>query len=235
MKEMLSYFKDLDKRAAVILISTPFLMVFSMYQGNHKFFLKHIAPSMGQLSHPQWTAFGYEFMSLDILFLLIPILLIKFYLKEDLADYGLAIGDWRFGIKAILIAYPLTLPLLYFGAMDKAIQAKYPLVKAAALSPTHFLWWALTYLAFYVAWEFMFRGFMQFGLREQFGAFGSIMFQVMVSTIMHYDKPFAETFSAIIAGVIWGAIALRTRSIFYVLIFHWIFGLTNDLLVIFLR
>ena len=235
MKEIFSYFEDLDRRSATILIATPFLMVFYMYQGNHAFFTKHIASSMGNLAHPQWTAYGYQFMSLDILFILIPILLIKFYLKEDLADYGLTIGDWRFGLKAILIALPLTMPILYFGAMDKAIQAKYPLVKVAAISPKYFLMWALTYLTFYVGWEFMFRGFMQFGLRKKFGAFGSIMFQVMASTIMHYDKPFSESFAAVIAGIIWGAMALKTRSIYYVLIFHWLFGLSNDIFVIMLR
>ena len=234
MKEMLSYFKGLDRRSATVLIATPFLITFYIYQGNHAFFSTHIAPSMGKMAYPQWMAYGYQFLMLNILFLLIPILLVKFVMKEKLTDYGLGLGDWRFGIKAILIALPLTLPLLYFSAADKAMQATYPLVKVVGQSPKLFILWAGTYLTFYIAWEFMFRGFMQFGLREKFGTFGSIMFQVMVSTIMHYDKPFPETFSAIIAGAIWGAIALRTRSIYYVLIFHWLFGLSNDLFVIML-
>ena len=234
MKEMLSYFKGLNRRSATILISTPFLLTFYIYQGNHTFFTKNIAPMVGKLAYPQWMAYGYQFLMINILFLLIPVLLIKFVLKEKLSDYGLGLGDWRFGLKAILVTLPLMMPLLYFSAADKAMQATYPLVKVVGKNPKIFLLWAATYFTFYVAWEFMFRGFMLFGLREKFGNFGSIMFQVLISTIMHYDKPFAETFGAIIAGAIWGAIAFRTRSIYYVLIFHWLFGLANDIFVIML-
>lgn len=235
MKEMLSYFKDLDKKSTIILVASMFLMVIYMYQGNHSFFVKHLSHLVSDKQYLQWSSYGYQFLMANILFVLVPIVIIKFVFKENLVDYGLGLGDWRFGLKAFAIAFPITFPFLYLGAMDKEIQATYPLAKIAGQDVNTFLLWTLTYFTFYVAWEFMFRGFMQFGLRERFGAFGAIMFQVMASTLLHYDKPFSETFGAIIAGVIWGAVALRSRSIWYVLLFHWLFGLCNDVFSVWFR
>jgi membrane protease YdiL (CAAX protease family) len=225
---MLSYFRDLDRKSATVLIASPILMVLYMYQGNHAFFLKHFRHLVADASYQPWAAYGYQFAMALLLFVLIPMLLIKFVIRAPLADFGFGLGDWRFGLKALAVTIPLAVPLLYLGSGDPEILKTYPLVKMAAKSGRHFFYWTLTYMTFYIAWEAMFRGFMQFGLRERLGDFGSIMFQTMASVLLHYDKPFSETFSAIFAGAAWGAVALRTRSFWYVMIFHWLFGLCND-------
>ncbi|MCB9640954.1 MAG: CPBP family intramembrane metalloprotease [Myxococcales bacterium] len=229
MKEMLSYFRDLDRKSATVLIAAPVLMVLYMYQGNNAFFLKHFSHLVTDTSYRPWAAYAYQFAAANVLFVLIPMLLIKFVIRAPLADFGFGLGDWRFGLKALAIVTPIAIPLLYLGSNDPELLRTYPLVKMASQNTQTFLKWTLTYMTFYIAWEAMFRGFLQFGLREKLGDFGSIMFQTMASVLLHYDKPFAETFSAIFAGVAWGAVALRARSFWYIMIFHWIFGLCNDI------
>ncbi len=229
MQELLAPFRGLDRKSTTVLLAAPVLMVLSMYQGNHAFFLKHYAHLVADPAYRPWAAYAYQFAASNLLFVVIPIVLIKFVIRAPLGDFGFGLGDWRFGLKALAIVTPIAIPLLYLGSNDPELLRTYPLVKMAAKNTQTFLQWALTYMTFYIAWEAMFRGFLQFGLRERLGDFGSIMFQTMASVLMHYDKPFAETFSAIFAGMAWGAIALRTRSFWYVMIFHWIFGLCNDL------
>jgi hypothetical protein len=48
------------------------------------------------------------------------------------------------------------------------------------------------------------------------------------STLLHIGKPWGETSSAIVAGICFGAIALRTRSMLYPLLLHWYVGIATD-------
>ena len=85
---------------------------------------------------------------------------------------------------------------------------------------------------YYVAWEVFFRGVLLFGLRNSLGVTGAMAFQVAVSVLAHADKPLAELLAAIPAGVLFGAIALRTRSVVYVVLIHYIIGVVVDVSVV---
>lgn len=60
---------------------------------------------------------------------------------------------------------------------------------------------------------------MLFGLKEKFGYY-AILIQMIPFTILHNGKPQIETFSAIIAGIALGILALRTGSFIYGVIIH---------------
>lgn len=69
------------------------------------------------------------------------------------------------------------------------------------------------------AWEFIWRGFMLFGLEKKFGYY-SVLIQMIPFVILHNGKPFLETFGAIFGGIALGILALRTRSFYYCVIIH---------------
>ena len=69
------------------------------------------------------------------------------------------------------------------------------------------------------AWEFIWRGFMLFGLEKKFGGYAVLM-QMIPFVILHNGKPFLETFGAILGGIALGILALRTRSIYYCVLTH---------------
>lgn len=69
------------------------------------------------------------------------------------------------------------------------------------------------------AWEFMWRGYMLFGLEEKFGYY-SVLIQMIPFVILHNGKPFLETFGAIFGGIALGILALRTRSFYYCVVIH---------------
>jgi membrane protease YdiL (CAAX protease family) len=73
---------------------------------------------------------------------------------------------------------------------------------------------------------------MLFGLRDAVGAANAILIQTIPSTLLHIGKPDGEIFAAILAGIAFGIIALRTKSILYVFVIHWLIGVTLDFLIV---
>jgi membrane protease YdiL (CAAX protease family) len=88
------------------------------------------------------------------------------------------------------------------------------------------------YLFFYIGWETLFRGFMQFGLRS-LGDWNAILIQTALSCIAHLGKPAAEIYSSILGALVWGVVVFRSRSLLYVLIVHWLLGVSLDYFVAF--
>lgn len=229
MEQIRSYFRTLDKESATILISSAILMVIYVYQGHHNFFIKNLAPLIGKSDYIDWYQHLYQFLSAFVLFLIIPAIIIKIFFKKGLKDFGVQIGDAKFGLKFLILGMIILLPMLYINSFQADFQAEYPLTKLAGKSPGHFVLWELCYLIYYISWEFFFRGYMQMGLKEKMGAFFSIMTQTLPSTIIHIGKPEGETMAAIAGGIVFGAVALRTRSILWVILIHWYLGGMTDL------
>ena len=211
-----------ERRSVVILTSSAVLLTIAWYQGYYTFFLSTLKVDL-------WTAHALQFGADVLLMLIIPVLIIRMVLDENAREYGATLGDWRFGLKYLLIVGAVMTPFLYMGAKDPALIAEYPLLRqtygADWMNP--FLWEA-TYLVYYIAWEFHFRGFMQLGMEPRVGAVHAILIQTIVSTLIHVRKPFGETFSAIFGGWMMGILAWRTRSIVWGILLHWYIGAMTD-------
>jgi membrane protease YdiL (CAAX protease family) len=48
---------------------------------------------------------------------------------------------------------------------------------------------------------------------------------------MHIGKPADEIYGAILGGVVFGFVALRSRSLLYVILIHWVLGVALDLFI----
>ena len=78
----------------------------------------------------------------------------------------------------------------------------------------------LLHTALYMfAWEFLFRGYMLFGLEKSI-AKGAIFVQVIPFVLLHLGKPFLETLACIPGGFIFGYVAYRTRSFLPCFVIH---------------
>jgi membrane protease YdiL (CAAX protease family) len=85
-----------------------------------------------------------------------------------------------------------------------------------------FIFFELMLFGYIFAWEFLWRGYMLFGLESIFGWY-AVFIQTIPFVILHNGKPAIETFSAIAGGIMLGIIAIKTRTILYGVILH--FGL----------
>ena len=158
-----------------------------------------------------------------------PALIVKFVFREKLADYGLTIGVAKRTILSFLEFAPIMLIVTLLGAGDKSYYAVYPYNPLAGISYGALILHSVMYFAlYYVAWEFMFRGFMQLGLADSLGYLPALMIQVLASTMLHYGHPAGETFGCIVGGILWGFLCYRTRSILSGLGQHAIMGIALD-------
>jgi membrane protease YdiL (CAAX protease family) len=144
-------------------------------------------------------------------YLIVPGVVVKVLFRERLVDYGLSLRGY-FGhlwIYALLFV-PVGI-LVYIVSFQPAFQSSYPFYKVP-YGWTDLLVWECFYALQFFALEFFFRGFMVRGLVQRFGT-GAILFMVVPYCMIHFQKPFLETLGAIIAGLVLGILALRTRSI----------------------
>lgn len=224
------FLPDADRRSVVVLLGGSLVMTLYLYQGQPEFFLRHVAPPPGEREvWWEWYAYLYEFGFMLVTWALLPFLAARIVLRMPAREQGLQLGDWRLGLKLVMVALVIMVPLMYVNAKNPEFQAEYPLTRLAGLTSGTFVAWQASRLIYYIAWEYFFRGFMLFGLAGRIGAFAAIAVQTVPSTIIHFGKPEGEMLAALVAGVIFGAIAWRTRSILYVLIIHWFAGLFTDL------
>lgn len=227
--------KKQDINTYILLLSAPVLLTLYYYHGYASHF-PHYFPTLKD--HPLVEFFStlWQFGIFFVLVFLIPLLIIKFRFKAPLKDFGFSLGDKRFGFRFVWLVVPLIIaPLIYLGSRFPELQAEYPLAKI--LHQRHDLvpWYEMAYVVFYyIAWEFFFRGFLLFGLRDKYGDMGAILIQTISSCLIHLGKPESEILGSIVVGILFGVIALRTRSFWYVFILHASIGVLTDLFIIYL-
>ena len=227
--DFLSPLRNFNKKNFTLWISSIFLMVLLIYPGDESYFTKFF-PNFSSLSDYDlsWYKYFYHHIFTFFLFFIVPVFFILFVFKEKLSDYGFCLGDYKFGLKATVISFVL-LPLpLYINSFDKDFLAEYPLSMKSMESTENFILWSVVYLLYYIGWEFFFRGYLQFGLKNFVGNFNALWIQTAASTIIHIGKPMGETIGAIPGGIYMGLLAFRTNSVIWPILFHWYLGILNS-------
>ncbi len=153
---------------------------------------------------------------------------IKFVFRQSLVDYGLGLGHWM-RQPLLVFASPLMLLFGYIGSRQAEYQAYYPDTPGlVGRSFSVFLLHAGVLVTFYIAWELLFRGFLQTTLVARLGAVGAVAVQTLASSLAHADRPDSELIASIVVGAIWGHLAYRTGSIWPAILQHLLLGLTLD-------
>lgn len=220
------------RKPTIILILSALIITTWKYYGSQSFYLTELQDSFVLANDPGLTAEIFVFASAFLLMGIIPLAVIRFVFKESIRDYGFQLGDWRFGWKALAIMAPVMVLSTIPSASMPDFMKEYPIYKGAGDSGTEFMNHAFRYLFFYVGWEILFRGFMQFGLRS-LGDWNAILIQTGMSCIAHIGKPSGEIYSSILGALIWGVVVFRSRSLLYVLIVHWLLGVSLDWFIAF--
>jgi len=180
----------------------------------------------GLLPHLWWA------LGSIILYLPIPMLIVRFGFGHRLRDYG-----WRRHMPGrywLLYAVMLlaVLPLVFYAASRPQFLAVYPFYRGAFSAPVAaIVVWELCYLAQFLALEFFFRGFLAIGMGQVLGRL-AVWVAMVPYCMIHYHKPLPEALAAIIAGLVLGEVAQRTQSIAGGVIVHVGVALTMELLAL---
>ena len=229
MRTLTALLRDLDPGALIAVFGGLGLLTLYAYQGQAEFFAAAIGPDTDLGAWGPWAAECWQFGAAFVLMGLAPALWFRLGQRRPLAEMGLTLGDWRFGLRFVGVAALALLAPLWINAGSPAFQAEYPLARLATRSWALLAGWECCYAVYYLGWEALFRGFWQLGQRRHLGLFGALALQAAASTVLHVGKPEGEFAAAVVAGLVFGLVAVRTRSILYVFLLHWYVGAMTDL------
>jgi len=220
--------------ATVLAVSLLYFLV-----GTPSFYEKHLG------SFTDGGTFGflapslYQFAVTFVLFFFLPMVIIKSIFHEKPREYGWQAGNRRAGWLVLSWGIPLVLVMAWLSSGQPEFRQQYPLFISKlqnfplkGQNITVFILYEFTYIFYYIGWEFFFRGFALFGLKDSMGTTGALIFQAVISTLLHLSKPMPELIMALPGGIIFGLVALRCRSIRSVIIAHWVLGFSLDLFIL---
>ncbi len=207
-------------KPTIVLLLSALLVTVHSYFGSMKFALRM------SLADGRFEAALYMFLTAFLLLGALPALVLPGF-GERLKDYGVQFGDWKAGLRANLLLFPfIAVALLYPASQTAEMRAFYPF--SPHLVPVELA----RGVFFYTAWEFFFRGFMLFGLRKQVGDWLAICVQTIPSCLWHIGAPTGEIIASIPGGILFGLLAIRTRSIVWPWLLHYLIGVGLDLFIV---
>jgi len=219
IRRLAAIIKEMDRKVIVIFLSVAILQTISWYVTSRNFFSINFFSSLENNPDVNLYEYLYWFLGDFITLFLLSVLIIKFILKENLTDYGLKFGDFKIGLLLSLSFFLIMLPIVWIFSASPEFVEKYPHLLSTRTNWNEFFIYESALLVYMFAWEFIWRGFMLFGLKEKFGYY-SVLIQMIPFVILHNGKPAAETSGAIIGGIALGILAFRTSSIYYCVITH---------------
>jgi uncharacterized protein len=165
------------------------------------------------LTLDKYHPLGTEWVSTFLYYAVFPLSVILIVLRKNPLDFGLRFGNpriWGFWVGLICLVAAVT---LYASSFMPSLQNYYRM--GGFKFPSYFLTTCISLAAS----EFIYRGFLLFGLKEKFRE-GSILIQMIPFALLHLGKPELETISTLFTGVLFGYVAYRGKSYWPAFIIH---------------
>lgn len=165
-------------------------------------------------------------------YVVIPALITRFVFHESIIQYGLRIKGITKHLWIYVLLYLLVLPFVVIASFGKSFLNTYPFYSPPPGGWSLLLIYEIFYLLQFLYLEFFFRGYLIFNLEKTFKYY-AIFVMVVPYCMIHFHKPLPEALAAIVAGVILGTLALKTRSIWYGVLIHMSVAISMDMLALF--
>ena len=196
---------DLPLRATTAIVVVTLVLLFDFTRTAIPFEIQALGRSA--------DAIRYQALERTILFGLVPALVILLAFRDRLTEYGLGIGDWRWGLGLASAGCALMTPLIVALGSNAQFAAYYGISGA----PVGDL--LVTNLLDLVPAEFLMRGFVMFTLLRAIGPLALVVAQLPF-VFAHLGKPEIELFSTLAGGAVFGWLDWRTRSIWWSALGH---------------
>lgn len=216
IRSLIEAIKTLSFKETFIFMSVAIITFLSMQFASPNFFMK-----VFDTDDDKFYRTLYWFSADGFLMFFLPLILIPLVLKGKLSDYGFRLGDYKFGLKSALLFVVVMLPFLWIASGNKSFASTYPQGGPFVRENISVLLYYELFVGLYMlAWEFFWRGYMMFGLKQKFGYY-AIFIQMIPFFILHRGKPEIEIFASIFGGLILGVQAWRANSFIYCFLVHW--------------
>lgn len=160
-----------------------------------------------------------------VLFVLLPLVFHRLFPVSFDNPLGLSLRHCGPHWRVYWMLAAIMLPVAWLAASSPSFHTFYPMYKPVDLQ--HWVLYEMTYLAQFVCVEFFFRGFALFRLEARFGLH-AVTLMVIPYALVHIHKPFPEALGAIVAGMVLGVLAIKSRSIWPGVLVHCSVALMMD-------
>jgi membrane protease YdiL (CAAX protease family) len=246
--------------AAYVFVVVAVSLILQEYYGDRQTFFRIVRfvddPSSPRLCPLAWALFGwlkpsggtlmglmergdyvelwnlaYWALARVVGFLVLPIVAVLAHPRMHLRDLGLSFEGAGRHVWIYVVLFVPVLCAVIAVSFTSEFSTYYPFYVNAHRSAFDFAVWEAFYVAQFFSLELFFRGFMLQPLRRTMGS--PAIFAMMIPYCMiHFGKPFPECFAAILAGIVLGTLALRTRSIWCGFLIHVSVALSMDVAAI---
>ena len=235
-----------DYRPAACLSLTAVILTLQEYYGGRQLYDGWIRPMLRDLDAAghSWIRaahfdelYGYAWWAFSRVFgyVLVPLPLWKLlFPKDSLLDMGLRVKGFMSHLWIYGLCLAVVLPAMLLVASQPDFGTYYPFYKGSSRSWGDLLIWEAMYGAQFFALELFFRGFILGALRRTMGS-AAIFAMAVPYCMIHYGKPYLETHGAIVAGIVLGSLAMRTKSIYAGFLVHITVAFLMDLLALWRR
>jgi len=200
LREIGQFFRRNSREMVVICAATLFLIL--------------------QRYHPVGPRYASQFFYFAVL----PLLTIVIVLRKNPLDFGLRPGNFRIWGVHVGVTIVIAFVLLYSASHIPSISGYY------AKRGFNLLTYTVKISVILLSWEFLFRGFLLFGLKDKLRE-ASILVQMVPFALLHIGKPEAETISCIVTGIYFGYVSYRGNSYWPACIMHLFINIAYVLLV----
>ncbi len=149
-------------------------------------------------------------------------------------EYGLQLGDLRIGLRYSAVLILLAIPFMLIGAQLPSFQHYYPWWPPAAENPATFVYFEALVGVRMLATEAVYRGILLFSLARLMPNRHANVIHATVYMLAHIGKPVLEVPYSFAAGLVFGHVDLKTKSILPSFLMHYASSILFDALVILL-
>jgi CAAX protease family protein len=169
--------------------------------------------------------------SILIGFVALPASLMAMLPGKRLRDCNLGLRGFREHFWVYVGLYGAVLPVIWMVSLSPSFTTFYPMYGQAGRSWADLLMWEGMYAGQFVALEFFFRGFLVGGLGRHLGIF-AVPVAVLPYMMLHFSKLLPEAGASVVAGLVLGYLAWKTKSIWGGVCVHCAVAMTMDLLAL---
>jgi len=197
----------------------------------------------------------------NILWIVIPCLLTKYYWKENLSNLGLGLPPEGLGKTSIVInaiVFAAILPFFLIGDFSSEMRTEYPLYRGKFENFGQYIVYELGYFWFFLSVEFFWRGFLVNGIFysdsntpesdalikdnesgidivKEPNVLSKNILIVLISMLSyctwHIGKPKVEYWTTPFWGILHAFIVLQTKCLWPGTIGHWLWNAISDFIL----
>jgi membrane protease YdiL (CAAX protease family) len=174
----------------------------------------------------------YKRLTAFVLYGICTYLIIKSLFRESIFNFGLSRGQSNLPLSLMGPVVALSFLTLLFFSRRETIYQRYPEMSGARTSATYFAVSAVTYALYLFSYEFLFRGFLLFGLKRSFGDFPAALVSMGFVTLTHIGTSIPVVLGSMVSGIIFPYMVLLSGSIWPVFLLHAGIGVGMDYLCV---